>query len=155
MPKQADARCRPLRSLRCLIGHHRILHCGSSGTPSQRIGLFAKLYRGRNPKARPATTLVAAYVSNWRLHYVSAGDSLLYLLRGTRFRLLNSPGISRHSMIGFGVDGVCKGSVPLQSGDKIILASDGLYPDPKHDKRFRSDLGKRLAKLSRPTEVVA
>jgi len=102
------------------------------------------------------TTLVSVFIRNDLLYWSSAGDSHIYLFKGEKLKLLNTPHtyenllkeaysageISRDKLLNspkkerltsyIGYDDFhevdySECPIPLESGDKILLCSDGLY----------------------------
>jgi protein phosphatase len=110
--------------------------------------------RAAHAEENVATTLVAAVVRRDQLYWISVGDSMLYLYRaGTLTRLSEAhtygQELDRDASLGkissataagnperdaltsyVGIrrlEDIDEGAVPLFPGDKIIVASDGLY----------------------------
>ena len=88
-----------------------------------------------------ATTIVGASIVNKSIHWVSVGDSLLWLIRDGRIRRINElhvhPG-------GWGMLDAVQGrefehcdapetAMALEDGDIIIAASDGVESCPEHE----------------------
>jgi PPM family protein phosphatase len=112
--------------------------------------------RARGVEGDMGTTLVAAALEGERLHWLSVGDSRLYLVRGGRLQQLNTEHTlgtrlreavrsgrlsaeeaeahpQRHALTSFlgvarldEIDGALD-PVPLQPGDRLVLCSDGLH----------------------------
>jgi serine/threonine protein phosphatase PrpC len=118
-------------------------------TANQRIRAAS---RAHGPKATMGTTFVAALLAGDGLSWVSVGDSHLYLLRNGQMAKLNADhsqaglmlqsgryregdpeveqyrSLLRSALTGSTIDhtDLVEAAVPLQGGDLVILASDGL-----------------------------
>lgn len=106
------------------------------------------------PDQRPATTLIAARVSATDLHYVSVGDSLLFVTDEGRLRLLPSGRLSERNAVGLGIDDILLGHVPLTGGDRVMLATDGLYPMPDYAPDFCKYMRRPLAEKWPDKDIV-
>lgn len=104
--------------------------------------LLADAQKDNPPLAGMGTTLVAAYVSSAGLTWISVGDSPMWLLRGGQMLRLNDDH-SLRALVGASgananmLQSALNGApiplidsqlepVPLEPGDVLILASDGL-----------------------------
>lgn len=106
------------------------------------------------PDLSPGTTLIAARVSATDLHYVSVGDSLLFVAQEGRLQLLPNQRISDRTVVGLGVEEMLLGHVPLMPGDRVLLATDGLYPRPDFAPDFRAFMKRPLAQMWLDKDIV-
>lgn len=107
------------------------------------------------PDLRPATTLIAARVSATELHYVSVGDSLLFVTEEGRLRLLPSKRLSERNAVGLGLDDMVSGHVSLKPGDRVLLATDGLYPMPHDEPAFCEYMHLAISENWPPRDIVS
>lgn len=129
-------------------------HLGTHSAP-HRLEAGLKLANRRvaqaleqDPKATEgmATTLIGAFVQSGNLHWISVGDSLLYLFRNEKLERLNAdhsaagqkiPDLAGNTLVSF----LAGGAIPmidwrrepfeLRKGDVILSASDGLLTLPE------------------------
>lgn len=77
-----------------------------------------------------ATTLVAAWIHERQMHYISVGDSHLLLIRDAAVlhrNRLHGQGNLVSSCLGYNLAEIDSGSaIALQPGDRVLLASDGV-----------------------------
>jgi len=95
-------------------------------------GLLRRRQEVNPDLAGMGTTLIAAYVRGQRLWGCSVGDSYLLLLRGgvlARLNELHSQDGGLTSSVGYHLTRAdLADDLPLQAGDRLLLATDGIVP---------------------------
>ena len=96
------------------------------------------------PSAEGAgTTLVAAVLHNQSLYWISAGDSRIYLLNGTRLTRVTSDHVYAHELDEQAAQGLISRDEAQNNSERGSLTSYLGQPDPKHVDRNTRPLSLR------------